>query len=77
VLKKEYKEKCDIWTLGVINYELLYSILPGVGNEDLERINNIKKHGINFPYKIRISEDSRKFLKGCLKVDEKDIWSWQ
>ena len=34
VLEESYTEKCDIWTMGVIYYELLFGNLPGKGRDD-------------------------------------------
>lgn len=34
VMEKSYTSKCDIWTLGVILYELIFVNLPGKGETD-------------------------------------------
>jgi calcium-dependent protein kinase len=42
VLEEKYTEKCDIWSIGVIYYELLFNNFPGKGDSDEERINDLK-----------------------------------
>jgi len=55
-----------VWTLAIIYYELLFGNIPGRGKDDVQRIQDIQKNGILFPSSIRISENSRDFLLGCL-----------
>jgi calcium-dependent protein kinase len=43
VLKREYNEKCDIWSIGVITYMLLSGRAPFFGNTDEEIYEGIKK----------------------------------
>ena len=43
VLEKNYNEKCDIWSLGVIMYILLSGIPPFNGHTDMEIIARVKK----------------------------------
>ena len=45
---KGYTEKCDIWSLGVILYELLTSIHPFLSEERSETIENIRDEEIDF-----------------------------
>jgi serine/threonine protein kinase len=62
--------------MGIIYYELLFGNIPGDGDEDSKRIKDINKNGLLFPSNIRISEQSRDFLKGTIVVDEKKRWDW-
>jgi calcium-dependent protein kinase len=41
VIKKEYTEKCDEWSVGVIMYILLYGKPPFDGKEDEEILDNV------------------------------------
>lgn len=55
VFEKKYTAKCDVWSMGIIYYELLFGNLPGRGDDDAIRIKDISKNGILFPSNIRIS----------------------
>lgn len=49
VLKKNYNEKCDIWSIGVIFYILLCGYPPFNGDTDEEIISQIKIGKFSFP----------------------------
>ena len=49
ILNQPYTNKCDVWTMAVIYYEILFGNLPGKGNNDKERINYIIKNGLQLP----------------------------
>ncbi len=36
VLKKKYDKRCDLWSLGVITFELLTGTLPFLGTDDAD-----------------------------------------
>jgi serine/threonine protein kinase len=66
VLQQKYTHKCDIWTIAIIYYELLFGNIPGRGRDDQQRIADLSRNGVQFPRNIRISDESRAFLQGCL-----------
>ena len=42
---KEYDEKCDLWSIGVIIYELYFKRPPFSGNNEISIFNSIKSQG--------------------------------
>ena len=45
-LNKEYDEKCDLWSIGVIIYQLYFKRPPFIGNKEYSILNLIKNQGI-------------------------------
>ena len=43
IIKRQYNEKCDLWSIGVILYILLTGRPPFDGNDDEEILENVKK----------------------------------
>ena len=68
VLKGNYDEKCDIWSIGTITYLLLCGEPPFKGNSNNEIFKKILYNEISFSnYGWRgVSEDAKSFIKYCL-----------
>ena len=71
VLKKNYNEKCDTWSVVVILYMLIVGRAPFDGKDDEEIINNIKKGKYNteHPKLINSSSEVQDLVKNLLKID--------
>jgi len=52
VLKGEYDEKCDVWSIGVMLYILLSGEPPFPGNDDKEILRNVVQGKYNFKRKL-------------------------
>ena len=61
VIKGEYNEKCDIWSIGVISFMLLTSQPPFYGNTDSKIMAKIMKGELKL-HKFILSEESKDFL---------------
>lgn len=74
VLKhKQYTSKTDVWSLGILFFELLFGRLPynGYNEDDLHR--NIVKGPLQIP---ECSKEALKILQGTLVVEEENRWGW-
>ena len=71
VLNKDYNEKCDTWSVGVILYMFLVGLPPFNGENHIEIINSIKtkNYDENNPKLITRSEEVRDLIKHLLEKD--------
>lgn len=69
MLKREkYNEKCDVWSLGVIAYFLLYNRYPFIPNKlDGAGLPGLTKAVTNrvpiFDESVQVSEEGKNFIK--------------
>lgn len=72
--KVPYTTKCDIWSIGLIFYEMLTGALPWKGSCEAELLAKIKTTPLQIP--THLSEPNRKLLTRMLVVDEAKRISW-
>ena len=60
-----YTNKSDLWSVGLIFYEMLHGCTPWPANNEFQLINAINSKPI--VYDPNISETSKDFIKKCLK----------
>jgi calcium-dependent protein kinase len=46
--RKNYTTKCDIWSLGVMYYEMLFNDFPWNGRDEGDLLKNIINKPLNF-----------------------------
>lgn len=83
---REYSSKCDVWSLGVMFYQMLFGRYPFVwkalANNDLKDggiaklTELIKKNPLDYPVGSKISPDIKKLLEGMLGKEEENRISW-
>ena len=71
-----YGPEVDIWSLGIIFYNLLYNVqVPWLGCKNGKEIASNAKlfsgEKLPFPEEVEVSECSKHFLKKCLVIDPK------
>ena len=72
-----YSIKHDIWSLGVMFYEILYGDTPWPSKDRDNLIKNICTKPLNFSKNFDVSYESKKFISQCLEVNEDRRISWE
>ena len=73
--KQSYTNKSDLWSIGLIFYEMVYGQTPWPANNEVQLLNNIMTRPI--PFNTKISDQSKDFIKRCLKIKEEERMSWE
>jgi calcium-dependent protein kinase len=70
VLRGQYDEKCDIWSIGVIMYILLSGEPPFPGSDDKEILKNVVQGKYNFSREVwkSRSEEAKQFIKKLMNI---------
>lgn len=71
ILKSDYNEKCDVWSVGVILFILLSGKPPFGGDNDKEILDSVKTGMFTFSGKEwqDISQDAKDLIKAMLTYD--------
>lgn len=71
ILKSDYNEKCDIWSIGVILFILLSGRPPFGGENDKEILDSVRQGVFSFSGQEwkNISSDAKDFIKQMLMYD--------
>ena len=76
ILKNEvYTSKNDIWSLGIIFYEIVCGNTPWPCKNHIELLNKIYSCPISFPFPI--SEKLKDIIMKCLKIEENQRICWE
>ena len=71
--REEYNYKCDIWSLGIIFYEMLFGKTPWHGKSAPDLFtNNIMVKPLDFPDNIPVRKDIKQIIKKILTINQKD-----
>ena len=77
--KKGYSEKCDIWSIGVITYQMIYGKLPfSLKNQSRENLPQIlKKIKLEFDPKIKVSDSVKHLIQNMIVVDTEKRYGFE
>ncbi|KAL4477974.1 hypothetical protein ABPG72_013382 [Tetrahymena utriculariae] len=74
---KKYGLEVDVYSLGVIFYQMLFGVFPYVGRSDPDLLKNIKSLPLNLqPNSIRVSENMKDLLRRmiCYQREKRIKW---
>jgi serine/threonine-protein kinase ULK2 len=70
-LKKNiYSIKNDIWSIGIMIYEMLHGETPWECRTESELIDKMTKIPVRFKETISVSKEVKEFIRKCLEIDE-------
>lgn len=78
--ESKYNSKTDLWSIGVIFYQLLFGEPPFFGLSLGELLNDIEENAgdnLRFPEKIKVSNESKNLLINLLEIDPEKRLSWK
>jgi serine/threonine protein kinase len=73
--KEKYDNKCDLWSIGVLIYQLYFNEFPYKASTEVAILNNIKKLGQKV-IKNTDNEDLDNLIRGLLVYDTDKRLSW-
>ena len=75
--KKKYDNRCDLWSIGVIIYQLYFNEFPYKGSTEVALLNNIKQLGQNILKDKNIdNKDLENLIRGLLVYDLDKRLTW-
>ena len=70
-LKKNiYSTKNDIWSIGIMIYEMLHGETPWECKTESELIDKMTKLPVKFKETVAVSKEVKEFIRKCLEIDE-------
>ena len=73
---KKYTDKADLWSIGVMLFEMLTGTAPYNGISMYDLVNNIKNKSIKLPENITLSESCKDLLFKLLQVKSTQRMNW-
>lgn len=67
-----YDLKIDVWSVGILMYEMITGIKPFFGNNHIELLEKIQEGLYSLPKNTSLSLQGLQFLKVCLQYNHKN-----
>lgn len=75
LMERAYSAKCDIWSMGIVFYEMLTGRVPFETASIYELIRKVKQERVEFPN--HVSKECQDLIEKMLKVDEAARIDWK
>ena len=63
---KRYNHKADVWSLGIVFFEMIAGFTPFTGRDKADLKRNLERGSYGIPKSIKLSLSGLDFLNGCL-----------
>ncbi len=73
--ERPYGMDADLWSIGVVYYQMIYGKYPYTGLNDYDILKKIKNNRPDYS-SIKISGECRDFIDKCLTVSTKSRIKW-
>ena len=73
---KMYNHKADVWSLGIVFFEMITGFTPFTGRDKNDLKRNLEKGVYKLPKKLKMSLQGLDFLNCCLQFDQAKRMSW-
>ena len=73
--RQDYSSKCDVWSMGVVTYELIFGRQPWTGSSQTVLLQNIKQVPLSFEEPTH--KEVKDLLSKMLEYDEKRRMDWK
>lgn len=73
---QKFSSKCDIWSLGMMTYEMLYGRTPWMANSPFQLYQNIRKMKLEFDLRPQRSDGIKALIRKMLVIDDRQRISW-
>ena len=70
LLSEPYTIKCDVWSLGIVFYKMLYNLYPWEKTDNINSLLQKINQEILFPPHREVDEWLKDMIRGMLTVDE-------
>ena len=74
---KGYDSRCDVWSFGIMIYELLYGVTPWTGEGEYKLFMNITNQKLDFPKEPRRTMGIKLLLRKMLVINPLQRITWQ
>ena len=74
---KKYNHKADVWSLGIVFFELVTGFTPFTGRDRKDLIRNLDKGDFKLPKKLKFTLQGLDFMNCCLQFDSSQRMSWK
>lgn len=70
IMGDPYTIKCDVWSLGVVFYKMLYNLYPWQKTDNIVVLIERMKKPFDFPPNVNVSPSIKQLLRDMLNIDE-------